>query len=356
MPLPRTRLVLSSALAAAFTLWAGPAAAYRTLADVEGTADPIAWEATPRVALDEASFAAPLRQTVAVELEHAAEVWNHVACGGPLLAVDLLAVDLLVVDHRAAVPEVRVRFEPAWAEAGFDADAAATTDVVLQSAPEGGTRLVSATIHLNGTMSWKPHGEARRRSERDVRVVLVHELGHVLGLAHNCEPSQPALECSDAHRGIVMHPIYGEGGGISLAADDQDGICALYAERAPLPAECTQTAECFEGEVCLDGACQADSSFGAACAVRSDCLTTYCIADSSSPAGGICTRQCEASAECPSGTACIPVEGQSLHVCGPIGSAASCSVSLGRGSSSAPFALFLTLAGLCVFRRLGCRP
>ena len=49
MPLPRTRLVLSSALAAAFTLWAGPAAAYRTLADVEGKRCVLAYKTGLRV-------------------------------------------------------------------------------------------------------------------------------------------------------------------------------------------------------------------------------------------------------------------------------------------------------------------
>lgn len=346
MQFSRTRLFLGAASALAALFAASPALAYRTLADVEGADEAIAWDAPPRVRLDLASFPSALRETAAIELDQAARVWNRVSCTDTLL----------VVDHAAVVPDVTVRVEPSWAAEGFDADAAATTDVVLQSAPEGGARLVGATVHLNGTMRWRAHGEARRSTDRDLRVVLTHELGHVLGLAHNCEVGDAALECGDDHRGIVMHPVYGMGGGVRLAGDDTEGVCSLYEGLAPAPAECVSSSECFEGEVCLEGRCQLDDSFGAACSQRSDCSTSYCIADATSPAGGICTRACDANADCPSGAACIPVKGQAIHVCSAVGSTATCSVGPGHAPAPLFFVLLLAAGGLLVSRRVGCRP
>ena len=188
----------------------------------------------------------------------------------------------------------------------------------------------------------------------DLLTVLVHELGHALGLAHNCAPEAPELMCGAEHAGIVMHPIYGEGG-TRLAADDVEGICALYPALTPEPAGCAQAADCYEGELCVEGACHPDSLFGPACAQRSDCATTYCIEDSSSPAGGICTRQCESSSECPSGAQCVPVEGMSVHVCQPHGASGTCGVARGTTASGDAFGLALVLAGVVIAGRRRCR-
>jgi hypothetical protein len=347
---PAPARTLAALVATAIACAPTPALAYRTLADVEGSPTPIVWEREPTVALESESFPHPLRAVVAVELQPAAEVWSSVSCAGPLLSID----------HAHGASDIRVRYEDDWIASGFGPAAAASTDLVLQSSVDG-TSLISATIHLNGRMQWVAFGEARRSDQRDIRVVLIHELGHALGLAHNCEPEDPDLACGAEHAGIVMHPIYGAGG-TRLAADDVEGICVLYPIGSPPePPRCSQVSECYEGELCVEGACHPDRLSGAACSQRSDCATTYCIEESSSPAGGICTRACESSADCPSGAQCVPVEGVTLHVCQPLGSSgATCGVARGivgrralreRASFGRACGLALVLAALATARR-----
>lgn len=331
-------------LAAAIACSPSSARAYRTLADVEGSPTPIVWERAPTIALQSESFPDDLRALVAVELEPAAEVWTSVSCAAPLLSID----------HAHVAPDIWVRYEDDWLGSGFDPAAAASTDLILQSSAEGGTSLVAATIHLNGRMEWVAYGEARRRDMRDVRVVLVHELGHALGLAHNCEPEVPELVCGTEHSGIVMHPIYGAGG-TRLAADDVEGICALYPRRTTEPFDCEQAADCYDGELCVDGACHRDGLFGSACTQRSDCATTYCIEESSSPSGGICTRECESSSECPSGAQCVPVEGMTVYVCQPRGASGTCGVARGGAASGDALGLGLVLVVLAIAGRRRCR-
>lgn len=335
-----------SALACATVGAPAPAYAYRTLADIEGTPGPIVWHTLPSISMDSDSFPDGLRELVAVELEQATRVWNGVGCTSVLVAID----------HSDTAAQIRLRYEPDWTAAGFDATAAGSTDIVLHSAADGSVELVGATIHLNGRVQWAPHGEADRNDERDIRTVLVHELGHALGLAHNCELGDPALECGEEHVGIVMHPVYGLGGATTLSPDDIDGICELYSDRsAPPPASCLQAADCFWGELCVEGTCRPDQLYGAACSERANCVTTYCIVDSSSPAGGICTRDCELHEDCPSGADCVPVRDvMSLRVCQPRGAQANCSAAPGAGRAQL-FALLIVTAVLVSVRRVGWR-
>lgn len=330
--------LLLSAVAAATICPASVANAYRTLADVEGTASPIVWDSVPTVSVDSATFPADLAPSVAIELEEAVSIWNRVSC----------TPRLVEVTQQSEVTDIRVRFEPDWASAGFNEGAAATTDLVFQSGSSGG-ELVEAVIHLNADIPWRAHDDVERASHRSLRVVLLHELGHALGLAHVCEVDQPEIACAPEHVQRVMHPRY-EDGSIRLAADDLEGICALYAERVVEPPSCTENLECFEGEVCREGDCQPDDVYGGACSQRSDCTSTYCIEASTSPAGGICTRPCEATDECPSGAECLPLESSTLRVCSPLESTASCAITSRGGARGAP-ATLLILAGVLLLRR-----
>ncbi|MGE3635034.1 MAG: matrixin family metalloprotease [Sandaracinaceae bacterium] len=319
------------------------ARAFRTLADVEGTTEQVTWELIPRVVVDVDTFPEQLAALAAVELDQAAGTWNRVACTGDLFAP--------VRDAHDA--EIHVRFVPDWTAAGFVASAAASTDVVFESGPSGG-RIVSAIVNLNGDLRWVADAE-RGDNDRSFRIVLTHELGHTLALAHPCEVDDPEIACGPEHAGRVMHPIYENGGGTRLAQDDIDGACFLYESRAVPIAECADSVDCFDGEVCRDATCVADPLYGAACTYRSDCTTSYCIEDSSSVAGGICTRSCETNEHCPSGATCVPLEGVEEQVCAPTRGQSGCAVGSHPTRVASPLSIAFAILMSLFLRRARAR-
>jgi len=315
-----------------------PSHAYRTLADVEGEPTEIVWASVPVAGVDlSAGFPESLAASVAIELERAAAEWNGVPCAGRIVTADPSAV----------APAIGVRYVRGWVDAGFGAEASASTDVVLQSGPTAAVTVVRATIHLNADMRWFGHDEPMPPSGRDLRAVLVHELGHALGLAHPCEIDHPDSSCGPEHDGVAMHPVYSTGTYTRLSTDDVAGVCELYGARVEAAAACERTQECMEAEWCQDGRCTADLAYGDTCSGRSDCSSSYCIESSESVSGGLCTHTCVTAGECPSGTECAPLAASDLSVCRPLGTAATCSTSPAPRRSTSPlfvvlcFALFL---------------
>ena len=82
--------------------------------------------------------------------------------------------------------------------------------------------IISATLYLNNTWSWNTacHMDEVQKIA-DFRVIVLHELGHVLSLDHDPE-----------HPEAVMWPDYNTCK-LHLAQDDLDGIVALYGWDAP---------------------------------------------------------------------------------------------------------------------------
>ena len=64
----------------------------------------------------------------------------------------------------------------------------------------------------------------------DLQNTVTHEVGHFIGLAHVCEPSQG--NCTQSLAGITMFPSTAPGDveKRSLAQDDVDGVCAIYPQ------------------------------------------------------------------------------------------------------------------------------
>jgi hypothetical protein len=78
-------------------------------------------------------------------------------------------------------------------------------------------------LELNGTARWSfDDATAPDDDKVDLQSVLVHEVGHVLGIAHS--------DASEAQ----MNPIFqlGELAPKALAADDERAICTVYPNRA----------------------------------------------------------------------------------------------------------------------------
>lgn len=76
----------------------------------------------------------------------------------------------------------------------------------------GGT--IAGDIHLDSSDDWV--------NNFDLPTVLLHELGHSLGLAHSDDIT------------AVMYPYYG-GPNLTLSADDIAGIQAIYGAEVPVP-------------------------------------------------------------------------------------------------------------------------
>ena len=68
----------------------------------------------------------------------------------------------------------------------------------------------------------------------DTAWVVLHEVGHLAGLEHSCDPGIPG-DCDGDEWDAVMFPLY-RGGVRSLGADDIAGISALYPATGDGPA------------------------------------------------------------------------------------------------------------------------
>ncbi|MDB4942487.1 MAG: hypothetical protein JWP97_2021 [Labilithrix sp.] len=135
---------------------------------------------------------------------------------------------------------------------------------------------------------------------QDLRSILVHELGHALGLGHS----------SDAR--ATMYP---SGSGLrwrSLEADDVAGVCALYPGSGDSGCE---VAACPSPFLCVAGACQRPGTRSDVCSpcdrVPGACEAAgddaRCIdLGAGTLAGRACGRACTTDASCGAGFHCRP--------------------------------------------------
>lgn len=115
--------------------------------------------------------------------------------------------------------------------------------------------MTRAAIEVNAAnFTWADlvvHPERELSTTQDLQNALTHELGHFVGLDHNCtspgtapelmldENDQPAPDCDDAPLAITeatMFPTapHGDLQKRTLAADDLNGLCTIYpAARDP---------------------------------------------------------------------------------------------------------------------------
>ncbi len=181
-----------------------------------------------------------------------------------------------------------------------------------------GDRIVEADIHLDAKdWTFALDGASTGGTARDLRSVLTHELGHVLGIGHSTEP-----------RATMDAGLPAGSAGRTLEADDLAAACALYPPDPKAPAAahgCDRDGlACPTGFICVGHACERageDGVLGAACAKASPRCDgasddAYCLPTSH---GERCVAPCPPTG-CGAGLACLATDTEGHHACIPEGS------------------------------------
>lgn len=197
-----------------------------------------------------------------------------------------------------------------------------------------GTILVEADIHINARDY--TFATVQVDGTYDLRSVLTHELGHVLGIGHSADVR--ATMAAGLPFGLAAR---------SLEDDDITAVCSLYSIKSPkLIASCESTRPCPNGYQCIGYQCEQPneiSTLGAPCASQSEprrCNATgdmaRCISITS---GEICGLKCipnDAQNTCGIHLYCANISAQSNYFCIPNGARESSPVRDSGASLSEP--------------------
>jgi len=225
------------------------------------------------------------------ELDVALRAWPGAACTGWRARYD---------GERAAVAaddgvNVVLFHDDAWPA---DLVPGAVAQTVIHT--DGSGRYRDADIHVNGK-DFRFSLDAAAGT-LDLRSVLVHELGHAIGLGH-----------SDDARATM----FATGSGLrwrSLEKDDLAGVCALYPGTGTAGCDAAAGTPCPAPFVCVAGACQRPSEKRDVCSpcerVTGACEgagdDARCIdVGEGTAAGRVCGRGCATDGECGTGFRCL---------------------------------------------------
>lgn len=290
--------------------------AYRTGADLleRDPRERVAWKGPVAIRLNDEMPEGIDSSVVENLLVEQIESWTASRCGEDLLAYDDRIAEK--AEPGDGISTVQWVFDD-WTDLAVE-DAAAVTDVQYEKRGDS-FEIVEADIYLNAdSLMWLDLGEGPVTTGAQLSIVLRHELGHVLGLAHPCEIDGPVVgvpSCDDGEAPrSLMHPLYAESAVAQASgpsSDDVAGICFLYGSAE---AE-NEGADGGERMDAVDAGAEATASDGGAvpgdigdvCQTSDDCRGMQCVVGYSGDCGGICTRSCDATDPCPYGYECSPV-------------------------------------------------
>ncbi|MBI4816821.1 MAG: matrixin family metalloprotease [Deltaproteobacteria bacterium] len=253
---------------------------------------PIVWESNVEVTIHSAGLAEITDESDVVAVRSALEAWSAPAC----TSFRFLDGGTDASASRSNDDGVnRVVFvESDWPGA---ANGATATTLRRRS----GGRWVEADVLINGQdFTWSTNGDVHAR---DLQSIVVHELGHVLGLQHSADPE------STMYFGSTNGITYAR----TLDEDDVAGVCFLYPAG---PRACDSDADCplldgfygggderarCEAGSCVSGAAES----GRECLGDEHCASGSCARDPAGPPAsdpGWCSEACGAT--CASGDLC----------------------------------------------------
>jgi hypothetical protein len=259
------------------------------------------------------------------EVGVAARTWSEVPCTG---------FRFEVVSERDAAPKTgdgraHVVFHDGSWPAELVPRALAQTVVEV----DGRGALLDADVHVNGVdHTFATDG---RDGAVDLRSVLVHELGHVLGLGHTTDTTATMAAAISGLRART------------LEADDEAGVCALYPGRGA--AGCPEV-PCPVDFSCFAGRCERRGTPRAACV---GCLREPGACENAGGAarctdvgdGLVCTRACDAAHPCGPGHTCRPTTEAGDLQCVPDDGCRALGTACADDTACAPF---VCRAGRCV--------
>ncbi len=102
--------------------------------------------------------------------------------------------------------------------------------------PGGGSRQALEIVESNITTQdgFEDWLATKSNARADFEEIIAHELGHALGIAHACSPTEGAACDGVTAQALMRATAHGDGRGARLNADDRNAVRALYPEIGPV--------------------------------------------------------------------------------------------------------------------------